>query len=138
MRTLPSLLIAALFASGCATVRTMENFHGVRVEGGAEPLASVEVENSGWFILKSLPLGSGDVRYPNSNTCRWFQNTVTLQNNLEMFDCVRQQRGATRVVNLTSRRTEESFLFILLTRQAYHTSGVLLKDDSVPAKEISE
>ena len=38
-----------------------------------------------------------------------------------------ERTGATRVANLSSRKTNESILFILFTRRAYHTSAVLLK-----------
>ena len=136
-RLVLSVLVASLFV-GCATVRTTDNYHGVRVENGDEPLETVEVENSGWELFKCLPLASGNPNFPNKNTCRWFMNTVTLQNNIEMLDQEMKSCGATRFANLTSRNTEETFLFILLTRRAYHTSAVLLKDDPAPKAATSE
>ena len=130
--------LAALLFAGCATIRSTDIYHGIHVENGATPLATIEVENSGWELFKCLPLASGNPNFPNKNTCHWFTNTVTLQNNIEMLDQEMKTRGATRFANLTSRNTEETFLFILLTRRAYHTSAVLLKDDPAPKAATSE
>ena len=44
-----------------------------------------------------------------------------------MLEDEMERRSAKRVTNLTSRKTDESIFFILLTRRAYHTSAVLLK-----------
>ena len=132
MKTMLPAIAAALLLAGCATVRYSTTFHGVKVEDGEEPLEIVEIENSGWELFKCIPLASGDTRYPNQLSCRWFLNTVTLQNNLNLLEQEMKTRGATRFTNLTSRNSEESFLFILLTRNAYHTSAVLLKDANTP------
>ena len=93
------------------------------------PLETVEIENSGWELFKCIPIASGDVQHPNHAACRWFMDTVTLQNNLNLLEREMKDRGATRFTNLTRRNSEETFLFILLTRNAFHTSAVLLKDD---------
>ena len=128
---LPMLASVLLFA-GCTTVRYSTTFHGIRVEDGEEPLEIVEIENSGWEIFKCIPLASGNPQKPNRLSCRWFRNTVTLQNNLDLLEQEMKTRVATRFTNLISRNSEESFLFILLTRNAYHTSAVLLKDANTP------
>ncbi len=127
--TLPIFALAtAMLLAGCATIRQSKIFHGVKVEDGETPLETVEIENSGWELFKFIPLGSGDPRYPNKSSCRLFMDTVTLQNNLDMLEKEMMATGATRFTNLTSRNSEETFLFIVLTRNAYHTSAVLLKD----------
>ena len=83
-------------------------------------------------MFKFIPLASGNPEKPNRLSCRWFSNTVTLQNNLNLLEQEMKNRVATRFTNLTSRNSEESFLFVLLTRNAYHTSAVLLKDANTP------
>lgn len=119
---------AALIAcAGCATVHTASDYHGTGIEGGETPIETVEIENAGWFLFKFIPLGSGDPLAPNRCSSKLFQNTVTLQNNLEMLEDEMGRVNATRVANLTSRKTDESVLWILLSRTAYHTSAVLLK-----------
>lgn len=120
-------LAAALTLSGCATINTGNDYHGVRVEGGEAPIETIEIENTGWLLFRCIPLGSGDPLQPNRKTCRFFRNTVTLQNNLEMLEDEMERTGSTRVVNLSSRKTDESLFIIFLTRRAYHTSAVLLK-----------
>ena len=44
-----------------------------------------------------------------------------------MLEDEMERVNATRVTNLTSRKTDESVLWILLSRVACHTSAVLLK-----------
>ena len=83
-------------------------------------------------MFKFIPLASGNPQKPNRLSCCWFSNTVTLQNNLNLLEQEMKTRVATRFTNLTSRNSEESFLFVLLTRNAYHTSAVLLKDENTP------
>ena len=122
------ILLAAVFAcSGCATIHRANDYHGMGIEDGEAPLETVEIENTGWLLIKCIPLGSGDPHHPNEKTCRFFRNTVTLQNNLEMLEDEMERVGATRVANLTSRKTDESMFILLLTRRSYHSSAVLLK-----------
>ena len=118
---------AAIAFTGCATINRATDYHGMGIEDGETPLETIEIENTGWLLLTCIPLGSGEPLYPNLKTCRIFRNTVTLQNNLEMLEDEMERVGAKRVVNLTSRKTDESAFVILLTRRAYHTSAVLLK-----------
>ena len=132
MRTSLPALVCVLLLAGCTTVRYSTTFHDVKVEDGETPLEIVEIENSGWELFKFIPLASGNPEKPNRLSCRWFSNTVTLQNNLNLLEQEMKNRVATRFTNLTSRNSEESFLFILLTRNAYHTSAVLLKDANTP------
>ena len=132
MRTSLPVLVGVLLLAGCTTVRYSTTFHDVKVEDGETPLEIVEIENSGWELFKFIPLASGNPQKPNRLSCRWFSNTVTLQNNLNLLEQEMKTRVATRFTNLTSRNSEESFLFILLTRNAYHTSAVLLKDANTP------
>ena len=115
-----SLVLLLLACAGCATVHTATDYHGVGIENGERPIETVEIENTGWLLFKFIPLGSGDPAHPNESGCRLFQNTVVLQNNLDMLK-------AGRAVNLTSRKTDETIFVILLTRHAYHTSAVLLR-----------
>ena len=128
MKNILGAAAVALLLSGCATIRHSNTFHGIKVEDGEIPLEIVEIENSGWEMFKFIPLGSGDTRYPNRLACRFFMDTVTLQNNLNLLDMEMKARDARKFNNLTSYNTEETFLFILLTRNAYHTSALLLKD----------
>ena len=124
-RLLPLLL--ALVCAGCATIHRATDYHGMGIEDGEAPLETIEIENTGWLLFKCIPLGSGDPLRPNEKTCRFFRNTVTLQNNLEMLEDEMERVGASRVANLTSRKTDESMFILLLTRRSYHSSAVLLK-----------
>ena len=117
MRNFLALLLLA--CAGCATIQRATDYHGVGIENGEKPIA--------WLLLKSIPLGSGDPSHPNESGCRLFQNTVVLQNNLDMLEAEMKRVKAGRAINLTSRKTDETIFVILLTRHAYHTSAVLLR-----------
>ena len=126
MRLLTALALSLAFA-GCASIHRGTDYHGMGIEDGEPPLETIEIENTGWLLFTFIPLGSGDPLRPNENTCRFFRNTVTLQNNLEILEDEMERVGAKRVANLISRKTDETVFLILLTRRAYHTSAVLLK-----------
>lgn len=126
---------AALLAAGCASVHVSAAYNGVRVDGGREPAATVEIENSGWFLLSCLPIASGDFDRPNKNSCKWFRNTVRLENNLKILDGQMKEADVTEVANLTSHRSDEKYLVFLLARRAYHTSAILLKPEAKEEKK---
>ena len=119
--------MALLVCAGCATIHRATDYHGVGIENGERPIETVEIENTAWLLFKFIPLGSGDPSRPNESGCRLFQNTVVLQNNLDMLEAEMKRVKARRAINLTSRKTDESMFILLLTRRAYHTSAVLLK-----------
>lgn len=132
--TCAAALAALLLTAGCTSVHVTRDFNGVRVDGGREPAATVEIENSGWYLLTFLPVASGDCEHPNGHSCRWFQNTVRLENNLRILDAQMKHAGVTEVANLTSHRSDEKYLVFILARRAYHTSAVLLKPESDKTK----
>ena len=129
-RLIPLAVAAALLACGCTTVLKSKEFGDVKVDGGATPVATVEIENSVWLLLNCIPLASGSPAHPNSYKCRLFRNTVNLPNNMKVLQAELEQEGVTKVANLTSHYTEESYLFFLLARRACHTSAVLVKSDA--------
>ena len=127
-----SAALALLLASGCMTVRTTRAYNGIAVEDGRTPVVTVEIENSGWYLFTFIPLASGKVEAPNQADCRWFTNTVTVENNLKVLQEIMLRERVAEVANLTSHRSDEKYLVCLLARRAYHTSAVLLQPE--PAK----
>ena len=129
-RLIPLALVAALLASGCTTVLKSKEFGDVKTDGGSTPVAAVEIENSVWLLFNFIPLASGSPAHPNSNKCKLFRNTVNLPNNMKVLRAEMEQEEVTKVANLTSHYSEESYLFFLLARRACHTSAVLVKSDA--------
>lgn len=127
MKLLPLLFLPLAFASGCATVTTADNFHGVRPEGRGTPIETVMIENTGWQFLKFIPLGGGNPEKPNRCSCVFFEDTTTLDNNMAMLEREMKRVGATKVANLTSKTINETVFIILFSRTACRTSAVLLK-----------
>lgn len=128
----------ALLCAGCASVRVTKAFNGAHVDAGREPAATVEIENSGWYLLTFIPIASGNWEKPNRNSCRWFSDTVLLENNLKILDAQMKTEGVKEVANLTSHRTDEKYLVIVLARRAYHTSAVLLKPQDETEEEVKK
>ena len=134
-------LLSLLLAAGCTTYRATSVFNGVNVDGGRHPVETIEIANTGWFLFTCLPLASGNPDKPNRNSCRWFTNTVTLSNNIEVLERHMREKGVTEVANLTSHCEDEKYLIFLLARRAYRTSAVLLEpipDEKQPREPLKE
>ena len=129
-RLIPLFAAAALFACGCTTVLKSKEFGDVKTDGGSTPVAAVEIENSVWLLFNFIPVASGSPDHPNRNKCKLFRNTVNLENNMKVLQSEMVQEEVTKVANLTSHYSEESYLFFLLARRACHTSAVLVKSDA--------
>ena len=122
------IALLSLFAiAGCASITTAHNFYGVKVESGVTPIESVFIENTGWKLFKFIPIGGGNPDRPNSCSCRLFEDSTTLQNNMDMLEREMKRVGATKIVNLSSKTIDESVFILLFTRTACRTSAVLLK-----------
>ncbi len=114
--------LAALLA-GCTSVH-MSN------EGGH---TMVDISNSGWFLFSLLPIASGDPLQPdNAHTCDFFDNTVTLENNMKLLDYAIESNGALHAKDIVSYVTEETILFVVAKHRVYHTSAELV----MPRKPI--
>lgn len=86
----------------------------------------VEVENNGWLLLDFIPIASGDADNPESKICNLFENSVTLDNNIDLINYAIRREGAIGVRDLVTYTTDEHVLFILLKRHCMHTSAVLV------------
>ena len=129
-RLIPLFTAAAIFVCGCTTVLKSKEFGDVKTDGGSTPVAAVEIENSVWLLFNFIPVASGSPDHPNLNKCKFFRNTVNLANNMKVLQSELEQEEVTKVANLTSHYSEESYLFFLLARRACHTSAVLVKSDA--------
>lgn len=120
-------VLSMLLSCGCMSVKKATDFKNVKIDEGRTPVAVVEIENSVWLLFNFLPIASGDPDAPGRNSCRFFTNTVTLQNNVKALHAELRENGTHEVANLTSRYADEKYLFFLLARRACHTSAVLAK-----------
>lgn len=111
---------------GCASVTPLKTPAGMKVDG-VEPIESVEVSNSAWYLFSCIPLFSGDPNSPNVGTCKLFRNTLTLQNQLKMLEDEAKRVGATRAIDVTSVSYEETIFFFVFEHRRGHTSAVLVK-----------
>lgn len=118
---------AAALLCGCATVRYSD-------EGGHH---TVDIVNTGWYLLDLIPIASGNPNAPNECSCKLFRQTTTLQNNVRLLDYAVTERNAADVKSVRSYWTDESFLFILFQRHACHTSAELVLADADGGPEVA-
>lgn len=120
-----AILVAALaLAGGCATIN-MSSVGKVMVD----------VENTNWLLFNFIPIASGNPEKPNENDCRFFCNTVDLENNIEMLDFAVQKYGAVGVRDIVSYSSDEYVLFVLLKHHSMHTSAELVMPGDETRKE---
>jgi len=120
-----ALALAWMFA-GCATVQTAKNFGGLMVDGGAKPIATVAAENYGYYLFGTIPIIAGNPAYPNADTCRLFEDTVTIQNNMAMVAQTLKMENGRRLANV--RTTEDwsgSFSLWILWRKTIATTALI-------------
>lgn len=113
---------------GCMTYRTTAEWRNTRSDGSMRPALTVQIENSGWYLFDCLPIACGNPAKPNGNSMRWFSNTVTLQNNLDVLTAIMRENDCTTLSNLASRETDDFYYFFLLYRRACHTSAVIFSE----------
>ena len=118
---------AALAVSGCASVKRLTDFRGVKVDDGLEPIEIVDIYNSNWLLGSMLPIASGDPDNPDGWTTCLFRNRATVANQIKMLEDEAKRVGARRAVNVTTTTTDEGAFLILFLREKYHTSAVLVK-----------
>lgn len=134
-RFLPAYLSALLLAGGCMTVQKATDFRNVKVDSDRTPVAIIEIENSVWLLFNFIPLASGNPNFPNEASCCFFRSSVNLASNMKVLHSEMRISRVHEVANLTSRYTDEKYLFFLLARRACHTSAVLV---APAAEEESE
>ena len=126
---LSKAMVAFAFAAtlcGCASVTPLKTPDGMKVDG-VEPVETVEVTNSAWYLFSCIPLFSGDPDHPNVGACKFFQDTLTLPNQMKMLEDEARRVGATRAIDITTNTRDESILFFVLKHWRGHTSAVLVK-----------
>ena len=128
MRSALFFIAAAVLLGGCTTITRLDGSICAEKDDGAVPVEAVQVMNTNWLLLSFAPIASGDPEHPDTCTYRWFTNTVTLQNQLDMLEAEVRRAGADRATDVETEINSESAFFFLLQREKIHTSAVLVKD----------
>lgn len=79
--------------------------------------------NSCLLLLGCIPLASGDVHGGDDSTIVFFKDTTTVANNLHLVDGAMRREHAQQTRDLSSYRTDETILFLILKRTTLRTSA---------------
>ena len=127
MKRLAFGLLCGLLAGGCASITRLDGGPCAGIDGYT-PVETVQIMNTNWLLLSFIPIASGNVDRPDTCDCRWFTDTVTLQNQMNMLGAEAKRVGATRALNVVTSESGERALLFLLKREKIHTSAVLAKE----------
>ena len=119
-------LLALLLSAGCMTTEMSHVLRDVPASAGKKHLMTVEVRNTGWFLFDFIPLVCGNPAHPDEFSSRFFSDTLTLQNNLNVMDRLLKREGASVFGSLTSHEEGEGFFTFVVTRKSFHTSATLV------------
>ena len=135
MKTYLSFIFLCLFMAGCTTVQKSETFPKINELSPIQPVASVVVENYGYYLFGIWPIWCGDVENPNSASCDWFTDTVTIDNNVKLIQKEADSYG--EGVSLGELKTEVetsgSFSAWILWRKIITTSACIYEIDKEKA-----
>lgn len=121
--------------AGCMTTQVSEALSGFPADGGRRQRLTVEVRNTGWYLFDLIPIVCGNPDRPDEVSCRFFTDTLTLQNNMAVLSRVLAREKATVLGSVTSHEEGEGFLTFVVTRQSYHTSATVLQAPPAARKE---
>ena len=119
---------ATALLAGCATIDRVNGGRCAPVGSDAVPVETVQVMNTNWLLFSFVPIASGDPERPNMAFCRWLENTVTLQNQMNMLEAEARRVGADKALDVTTSYSDENVFLLLLVREKILTSAVLVKD----------
>ena len=119
--------IAMAAMSGCMTSEISRTPNGVDGDGQETHLLTVDIENVGWYLFDWIPLLCGDPQHVNEVSSVLFEDTLTLQNNLDELMRIVQREGSYTIGSIMSHEVSESVWVILVSRHGYHTSATLMR-----------
>lgn len=141
MKTYLYFIFLCLFMVGCTTVQKSEAFPKINELSPIQPVASVVVENYGYYLFGIWPIWCGDVENPNSVSCDWFTDTVTIDNNVKLIqkEADSYGEGASLGELKTEVETSGSFSAWILWRKIITTSACIyeIDKDKADVKELN-
>ena len=141
MKTYLYFIFLCLFMVGCTTVQKSEVFPKINELSPIQPVASVVVENYGYYLFGIWPIWCGDVENPNSASCDWFTDTVTIDNNVKLIqkEADSYGEGASLGELKTEVETSGSFSAWILWRKIITTSACIyeIDKDKADVKELN-
>lgn len=82
--------------------------------------------NSCLLLFGFIPIASGDIDGSDDTSVVFFKDTTTLANNLRLVDRAMRAEHATKTRDVSSYRTDETILILILRRTTLRTSAELV------------
>ena len=119
--------LLALACAGCLTSEVSRTMEGVPGDGAMAHSITVDIENSGWYLLNCIPLFCGDPHGLDRCSTTLFRDTLTLQTNLDALCRVIEREQGYALGTVFSHEESESYLTFIVVRHGYHTCATLMK-----------
>lgn len=122
-RLAPLAAFLALSLSGCSSVQTTVSYPSANAKLGDRPIASLVVENNGYYLFGLFPLFSGN--HEKRHNTVFFKDTVTLENNVLMLEEEAKKHGNVIIDDLVTVGGDYSIPYTiwLLSRRTLSTSA---------------
>lgn len=121
--SLAVLSLSILLLAGCSSVQTTVSYPSANAKLGERPVASLVVENNGYYLFGLFPVFTGDHRERHRTV--WFKNTVTLENNVRMIEEEAKKHGDVVIDDLVTVGGDYAIPYTiwLLSRRMLSTSA---------------
>lgn len=131
MKNLLLSLCTAFIFAGCTTMHLSETFPKINEKSPIQPAASIVVENYGYYLFGIWPIICGDVNAPNSASCDWFTDTVTIDNNVKLVKHEADKYGSEVILGdlKTEIKSSGSFSAWIFWRKIITTSACIYRID---------
>lgn len=134
-KTLLLILLSAVFGTGCATIQTCTDFGGIYVDDGNRPVATVAIENYGYYLFGIIPLICGNPELPNANDFKMFTDTVTVDGNMKILAGAAKDMKASVVGNIKTQYDETgAWSLCLIYKRVVFTSAILSNPKTTDGK----
>lgn len=131
MKNLIFAICLSLAGFGCTTVHISRSFPKINELSPIQPAASIVVENYGYYLFGFVPIICGDTSNPNSTSCDWFTDTVTIDNNVKLVKREADKFGSEVILGdlKTETKSSGSFSAWIFWRKIITTSACIYRID---------
>ena len=121
LRYLTVAMLVALFASGCASLKVVDQLNGQQLSADGEALAHIYGDTYGVYLFYYIPLVAGRTERPGAPA--FFSHTVKIDKVVDMVTKKSEELGASELADLQSFTYSKAILPIILWSRRVEVSG---------------